>query len=178
MILDIPDRVWGGWSMACSKANPAGVAGGMRCFEAYDWRRTDLRRGPLRHLGNDAALAAPTVARQPPELLEDARGLPVRRLFASACASSSAIIATSRSFRAKPSRKCTPLSLRPMLNAQRRVEFFGSRITVPDPNPPLPPSVDDAHARCAGQPWRGVVRARQAACAAPLLRRARPRGDK
>jgi hypothetical protein len=55
MILDIPDRVWGGWSMACSKANPAGVAGGMRCFEAYDWRRTDLRRGPLRHLGNDAA---------------------------------------------------------------------------------------------------------------------------
>jgi hypothetical protein len=111
MILDIPDRVWGGWSMACSKANPAGVAGGMRCFEAYDWRRTDLRRGPLRHLGNDAALAAPTVARQPPELLEDARGLPVRRLFASACASSSAIIATSRSFRAKPSRKCTPLSL-------------------------------------------------------------------
>jgi hypothetical protein len=38
MILDIPDRVLGGWSMACGKANPAGVAGGLRCFEAYDWR--------------------------------------------------------------------------------------------------------------------------------------------
>jgi hypothetical protein len=36
--------------------------------------------------------------------------LPVRRLFASACASSLAIIATSRSFCARPNRKCTPFA--------------------------------------------------------------------
>jgi hypothetical protein len=39
---------------------------------------------------------------------------------------------------------------------------------------PVPPRVYDAHGRCAGQPWRGRCRARQAF--ARLLRRALPRG--
>jgi hypothetical protein len=37
-------------------------------------------------------------------------GLPVRRLFASACASSPAIMPISRSFFARPNRKCTPFA--------------------------------------------------------------------
>jgi hypothetical protein len=69
-----------------------------------DKARIGLALGELR-LGDDAPLAAPTLARQPLELLEGARRLAAAPALRLGLPSSSAILATSRSFFATPSTK-------------------------------------------------------------------------